>query len=82
MKLEDLPAPFVGELVAIRRDIHANPELGFDCVRTAALVAQKLADFGVDEVRTGIARTGLVGVIRGRRRGGSMGLRATWTHCR
>lgn len=76
MKLDDLPVPFVDELVAIRRDIHANPELGFDCVRTAALVAQKLANYGVDEVHTGIAQTGLVGVIRGRRTGGTIGLRA------
>ncbi len=76
MKPHDLPSSVIDELVAIRRDIHANPELGFECVRTAALVAQKLRDYGVDEVHTGIARTGLVGVIRGRRSGGSIGLRA------
>ena len=76
MNLKDLPQPFIDDLVGIRRDIHAHPELGFDCVRTAALVAHKLADYGVDEVHTGIAKTGVVGVIRGCRRGGSIGLRA------
>ncbi|MCS6996960.1 MAG: M20 family metallopeptidase [Casimicrobiaceae bacterium] len=72
----ELPKPLIDELVAVRRHLHAHPELGFDCDRTASLVAQKLRDYGVDEVHTGIARTGVVGVIRGRRRGGSMGLRA------
>jgi hippurate hydrolase len=65
------------ELVAIRRDIHANPELGFEETRTSEIVAQKLKEFGVDEVHTGIAKTGVVGVIRGT--GGSnraIGLRA------
>jgi amidohydrolase len=76
LKLNDLPAAFVEELTAIRRDIHANPELGFQEVRTSALVAEKLKAFGVDEVHTGIATTGIVGVIKGKRSGGSMGLRA------
>jgi len=76
MKLNDLPNTFVDDLVAIRRDIHANPELGFQESRTSALVAERLKAFGVDEVHTGIGKTGLVGVIRGKRSGGSMGLRA------
>ncbi len=76
MKLNDLPQTFVDDLVAIRRDIHANPELGYQETRTSALVAEKLRSFGVDEVHTGIAKTGLVGVIRGKRSGGSIGLRA------
>jgi hippurate hydrolase len=61
-----------------RRDIHRNPELLFDTHRTAALVAEKLAGFGCDEVATGIGRTGVVGVIRGRtnRSGRVIGLRA------
>lgn len=76
MKLNDLPSAFVDDLVAIRRDIHANPELGFQELRTSALVAERLKAFGVDEVHTGIGKTGLVGVIRGKRSGGSIGLRA------
>ena len=65
MKLNDLPSSFVDDLVAIRRDIHANPELGFQELRTSALVAERLKAYGVDEVHTGIGKTGLVGVIRG-----------------
>lgn len=76
MKLNDLPQSFVDDLVAIRRDIHANPELGFQELRTSALVAERLKAFGVDEVHTGIAKTGMVAVIKGKRKGGSMGLRA------
>jgi amidohydrolase len=79
MKLNDLPASFVEELTAIRRDIHANPELGFEETRTSALVVERLKAYGVDEVHTGIAKTGMVAVIRGKRGGGdtaSMGLRA------
>ena len=76
MKLDDLPQPFVDDLIAIRRDIHANPELGYQETRTSALVAERLRAFGVDEVHTGIAKTGLVGVIRGKRSGGTIGLRA------
>ena len=76
MKLNDLPDSFVSDLVAIRRDIHANPELGYLETRTAALVAERLRSYGVDEVHTGIAKTGLVGVIKGKRSGGTIGLRA------
>lgn len=47
-----------------RRDIHAHPETAFEEVRTAALVAEKLTEFGLDEVHTGIATTGVVGVLR------------------
>jgi amidohydrolase len=54
------------ELAAFRRDLHAHPELGFEEVRTAARVAEALRVCGVDEVHTGIAKTGVVGVIRGR----------------
>jgi amidohydrolase len=54
------------ELVHIRRDIHANPELGFEETRTSQLVADKLAGWGI-EVHRGLAKTGVVGVIRGRK---------------
>ena len=68
---------FHNELVAVRRDIHANPELGFRETRTAALVAGRLQAWGY-EVHTGIGRTGVVGVLQGRANdsGLSVGLRA------
>lgn len=65
-----------GELTAIRRDIHAHPELGLEEHRTAALVAAKLREWGV-EVTEGIGGTGVLGVIRGRAGGQrAIGLRA------
>ncbi len=75
------PVAFVGErheaLTAIRRDIHAHPELGFEEHRTAALVAERLSQWGI-EVHTGIGRTGVVGVVHGRKQtsGKAVGLRA------
>ncbi|NBS08261.1 MAG: amidohydrolase [Betaproteobacteria bacterium] len=65
----------MGEFVAFRRDIHAHPELGFDEHRTAALVAERLLQWGL-EVHTGVAGTGVVGVLRGMRGKRSIGLRA------
>jgi hippurate hydrolase len=64
-------------LTALRRDLHANPELAFEEHRTSALVAERLRDLGV-EVHSGIGRTGVVGVIHGRasRSGRSIALRA------
>lgn len=50
------------ELIRLRRDIHANPELGFQEFRTAALVADTLTELGID-VKTGVGRTGVVGQI-------------------
>ena len=66
------------EIAEWRRDIHANPELGFDTHRTSALVAEKLRSFGVDEVIEEVGQTGVVGVIRGRSTasGRVVGLRA------
>ncbi|MBU2532597.1 MAG: amidohydrolase [Alphaproteobacteria bacterium] len=57
------------EIAEWRRDIHANPELGFEEVRTSGLVAEQLRSFGCDEVATGIGRTGVVAVIKGRKQG-------------
>ncbi len=54
------------EIAAWRRDFHLHPELDYDVHRTAGVVAEKLRAFGCDEVVTGIGRTGVVGVIRGR----------------
>ena len=69
------------DIQAWRRDIHEHPELLYDVHRTAAFVADRLREFGCDEVATGLGRTGVVGVIKGRRPvGGSdikvIGLRA------
>jgi metal-dependent amidase/aminoacylase/carboxypeptidase family protein len=70
--------PRYADVVEWRRDIHAHPELQFEVNRTAALVSSKLQEFGCDEVATGVGRTGVVGVIHGKRRdsGKVIGLRA------
>ena len=66
------------EVTMWRRDFHAHPELGYDEHRTSAIVAQKLRDFGCDEVVTGIGKTGVVGIIKGKHAGAGrvVGLRA------
>ena len=69
-------AAFTADMTAWRRDLHAHPELGLEEHRTSAIVAEKLREWGVDEVHTGIARTGVVGVIRGGSSGRAIGLRA------
>lgn len=64
------------ELIAIRHDIHRHPEVGFEEVRTARLVADQLRSWGV-EVAEGVAKTGVVGTVRGKRPGQrAIGLRA------
>jgi amidohydrolase len=63
------------KVVAWRRDLHANPELGFAETRTAALVAEHLRGLGL-EVRTGVGRTGVVAILRGGRPGRTVALRA------
>ncbi len=55
---------FKDELVAIRRDLHAHPEIGFEEVRTSGIVAEKLASWGI-EVHRGMGRTGVVGMLQG-----------------
>src|ERR1700687_3646783 len=69
------------EIQAWRRDIHEHPELLYEAHRTAAFVADRLREFGCDEVATGLGRTGVVGVIKGRKPAGGgdikvIGLRA------
>lgn len=78
MPIKNRFAELLPEITAWRRDIHAHPELQFDTHRTAAFVADKLRAFGCDAVETGIGRTGVVGIIRGRSdsRGRVVGLRA------
>ncbi|MFT3714596.1 MAG: amidohydrolase [Gordonia sp. (in: high G+C Gram-positive bacteria)] len=65
----------VAGLTALRRDLHAHPELAFDEHRTAGVVADRLRGLGA-EVTTGIGGTGVVGVLRGERPGPTVGLRA------
>lgn len=68
--------PYMHELVAIRHDIHSHPELGLKEVRTSKLVADKLIEWGI-ETETGLAGTGVVGIIKGNRPGQrTIGLRA------
>src|SRR5947208_5304880 len=59
------------DIQAWRRDIHQHPELLYDVHRTAAFVADRLREFGCDEVVTGIGKTGVVGVIKGKRPAGN-----------
>ena len=66
-------AAFHADMAAWRQDLHQHPELAFQEHRTAGVVADKLRAFGVDEVHTGIAGTGVVGVIRGSVPGGAPG---------
>ena len=58
-----------GEVAGWRREIHRHPGVGFDVGPTASFVAEKLRAFGLDEVLEGVGRTGVVGVLRGRRGG-------------
>jgi len=78
MPIKNRMAEMHSEITAWRRDIHAHPEILYETHRTAALVADKLREFGCDEVVTGIGRTGVVGVIRGKTdtKGAVIGLRA------
>ena len=75
MKIEPKIAAFAQELTAIRRDIHAHPELGFEEERTSAIVAKKLKEWGC-EVTTGIGKTGVVGTVRVGNNPRAIGLRA------
>ena len=73
MKLLDIP--FLQDLIAIRRDIHAHPELAFHETRTADIVARELASYGL-EVHRGLAKTGVVGTLRKGKGTRAIGLRA------
>lgn len=77
MSIIDRIAELQPEITAWRRDLHQHPELLYDVHRTAAFVAEKLKAFGCDEVVEGMGRTGVVGVIKGKKgTGGVIGLRA------
>jgi len=78
MPIVNRVAALSDEMAAWRHDFHENPELLYEVHRTAGIVADRLREFGCDEVVTGIGRTGVVGVIRGRKNtsGKTIGLRA------
>lgn len=58
-------ADYADQMTAWRRHLHQHPELGFDCQQTAAFVAERLREFGVDEIHEGIAQSGIVALIQG-----------------
>ncbi len=66
MPIQNRIADFEADMTAWRRDLHLHPELAFAEHRTSAMIQEKLREFGVDEVLTGFAVTGVVGAIRGR----------------
>ncbi|UDL96800.1 M20 family metallopeptidase [Lichenihabitans sp. PAMC28606] len=76
MPIHNRIADFHADMTAWRHDLHQHPELALEEHRTSAVIQAKLKEFGVDEVVAGIARTGVVGVIRGSQPGGAIGLRA------
>jgi len=78
MPVKNRFAELLPDITAIRHDLHAHPEILFDTHRTAKVVADRLHAIGCDEVATGIGRTGVVGVIKGRQdtTGQVIGLRA------
>ena len=78
MPVKNRFAELLPEITAIRRDLHENPEILFETHRTAQIVADQLKAYGVDEITTGIGRTGVVGVIKGKTdtAGKVIGLRA------
>jgi hypothetical protein len=69
-------AAFHPEMTAWRQDLHANPELSMQESRTAGVVRAKLVEFGVDEIITGMATHGVVGVVRAGSSDRAIGLRA------
>jgi amidohydrolase len=78
MPIVNRVADLHADITEWRRDLHMHPELQYDVHRTAGSVADKLKAFGCDEVVTGLGRTGVVGVIRGKKDGSrkTIGLRA------
>jgi amidohydrolase len=69
-------AEFAADMATWRQHLHTIPELGLHCPQTAAFVAERLREFGVDEIHEGIAKTGLVAIINGQGSGPTIGLRA------
>ncbi len=77
MNILPIIAESTEELEALFRDFHAHPEIGFTEVRTSGIVAEKLKEYGVDEIHTGLGKTGVVALIHGKSKGNRrVGLRA------
>jgi hippurate hydrolase len=76
MPIVNRAADLQADIQAWRRDIHQHPELGYQERRTSAFVAERLREFGCDEVATGLGGTGVVGVIKGRKAGGQSGVKS------
>lgn len=75
-QIDSAAASMQPALVAMRRDIHQHPELGFRETRTAALIAERLRALKFDEVRTGVGVTGVIGILKGGRPGRLVAVRA------
>ncbi len=69
-------ADFEDDMKTWRRHLHMHPELTFDCHETAAFVVERLKEFGITDIHTGIATSGLVAIIEGQGEGPTIGLRA------
>ena len=75
-QLDARAAALEAKVIAWRRDFHAHPELGNEEVRTSAIVAEHLKKLGLDDVRTGVAKTGVVATLKGGKPGPCIALRA------
>jgi len=75
-EIDRLAADLHPKVVETRRDIHRHPELGYRETRTAALIADRLRALGFDDVRTGVGKTGVVGILKGGRPGKVVAVRA------
>ncbi|MBT4566604.1 MAG: amidohydrolase, partial [Marinovum sp.] len=69
-------AGFADEMRGWRRHLHQHPELGLDCHKTAEYVVERLHEFGITDIHTGIAQSGVVAIIEGQGAGPTIGLRA------
>src|SRR5262245_30445896 len=75
-RIDAMAAELLPAAVAVRRDLHRNPDLGFRETRTAGIVADRLRALKFDDVRTGVGVTGVVGVLKGARPGPVVAVRA------
>ena len=67
---------FYNDMKEWRQYLHSDPELKFECYRTAAFLVKRLKEFGITEIHQGIAKTGIVAIIEGKEKGKTIGLRA------
>ena len=75
-EVDRLASELHSKVIETRRDIHMHPELGYRETRTAALIAERLRALGFDQVRTGIGKTGVVGILKGGQPGKVVAVRA------